>query len=453
MGWLWHRRLGHGGMKELNRLVKHDLVLDLKDVKFDKDKLCSACQAGKQVANPHPNKSIMSTTRPLELLRMYLFGPTTYRSIGGNTYCLVIVDDYSRYTWVLFLHDEHIACDIFKTFVRRTENEFEQKLKKVRSDNGIEFKNTNVEEFCDEKGIKHELLTTYTPEKNGVVERENRTLIEMARSILDEYKFSDSFWVEAINTTCHASNRLYCRRFFNKTSYELLNGRKPNIFYFHVFGCKCYILRKGSWLSKFQNKCDEGFVLGYSSNSKAYRVYSKSKRFVEEAYDVQFDETMGSQDEKENLDDVRGEELSKAMKTMAIGDIMPREEDDDEGPSISIQANPSTSTTNDQNQQEGNSSNNDSPQEDDQMASMTTPTSTQELVDQPKVHHQVAKDHPIDQIMGDISKGVQTRSRVASCCQHYSFVSFHEPKHVDEALDDPDWVIFMQEELNNFTGN
>jgi hypothetical protein len=122
---------------------------------------------------------------------------------------------------------------------------------------------------------------------------------------------------------------------------------------------------------------------------------------------VQFDETMGSQDEKENLDDVRGEELSKEMKTMAIGDIMPREEDDDEDPSISIQANPSTSTTNDQNQQEGNSSNNDSPQEDDQMASMTTPsTSTQELVDQPRVHHQVAKDHPIDQIMGDISKGV-----------------------------------------------
>jgi hypothetical protein len=163
---------------------------------------------------------------------------------------------------------------------------------------------------------------------------------------------------------------------------------------------------------------------------------------------------MGSQDEKENLDDVKGEELSKAMKTMAIRDIMPREEDDDEGPSISIQANPSTSTTNDQNQQDGNSSNSDSPQEDDQMASMTTSsTSTQELIDQLRIHHQVSKDHPIDQIMGDISKGVQTRSRVASFCQHYSFVSFHEPKCVDEAFDDPDWIISMQEELNNFTRN
>jgi hypothetical protein len=213
-------------------------------------------------------------------------------------------------------------------------------------------------------------------------------------------------------------------------------------------------LRKGSRLSKFQSKCDEGFLLGYSSNSKAYRVYNKSKGFVEEAYDVQFDETMSSQDEKENLDDVRGEELSKAMKTMAIWDIMRREEDDDEGPSISIQANPSTSTTNDHNQQEGNSSNDDSPQEDDQMVSMTTPsTSTQEPIDQPRIHHQVAKDHPIDQIMGDISKGIQTRSRIASFCQHYSFVSFHEPKCVDEALVDSDWVISMQEELNNFTRN
>jgi transposase InsO family protein len=145
--------------------------------------------------------------------------------------------------------------------VRRAENEFEQKLKKVRSDNGSEFKNTNVEEFCDEKGSKHELSTTYTPEKNGVVERKNRTLIEMARSMLDEYKVSDSFWAEAINTACHASNRLYCHRFFNKTPYELLNGRKQNISYFQVFVCKCYILRKDSRLSKFQSKCDEGFLL------------------------------------------------------------------------------------------------------------------------------------------------------------------------------------------------
>ena len=103
LGWLWHRRLGHVGMKQLNRLTNHDLVRGLKDVKFEKNKLCSSCQAGKQVANTHPNKSQMSTHRPLELLHMDLFGPTSFVSIGGNSYCLVIVDDYSRFTWVYFL--------------------------------------------------------------------------------------------------------------------------------------------------------------------------------------------------------------------------------------------------------------------------------------------------------------------------------------------------------------
>ena len=114
LGWLWHRRLGHVGMKQLNRLLKHDLVVGLKNVKFDKDKLCSACQAGKQVANTHPTKSVMSTERPLELLHMDLFGLTTYRSIGGNCYCLIVVDDYSRYIYVFFLHDKADTYDIFK---------------------------------------------------------------------------------------------------------------------------------------------------------------------------------------------------------------------------------------------------------------------------------------------------------------------------------------------------
>jgi len=455
LGWLWHRRLGHVGMKQLNRLLKHDLVVGLKNVKFDKDKLCSACQAGKQVANTHPTKSVMSTERPLELLHMDLFGPTTYRSIGGNCYCLVVVDDYSRYTWVFFLHDKADTYDTFKKFFTRAENEFELKVKKVRSDNGSEFRNTRVEEWCDVKGIKHEFSTKYTPEQNGLVERKNRTLIDMARSMLSEYNVSDSFWAEAINTACHASNRLYCHRFHNKTPYELLIGRKPNISYFRVFGCKCYILKKGTRLSKFQSKCDEGFLLGYSSNSKAYRVYNKTHGIVEEAYDVEFDETNGSHNEQENLDDVRSDGLRNAMKNMSIGDVRPREEDEDEdGPSISIRVNPSTSISNDQAQQIVQDSSNDDSQVQDQVGSSSAPSSsTQEPIVPQRIHHVLAKDHPVDQIMGDISKGVQTRSRIASFCEHYSFVSFLEPNRVDEALRDPDWVNAMHEELNNFTRN
>ena len=125
---------------------------------------------------------------------MDLFGPIAYISIGGNKYGLVIVDDYSRFTWVFFLHDKSETQAILKKFVRRAQNEFEVKIKKVRSDNGSEFKNTQVEEFLDEEGIKHEFSAPYSPQQNGVVERKNRTLIESARTMLDEYKVSDQFW-------------------------------------------------------------------------------------------------------------------------------------------------------------------------------------------------------------------------------------------------------------------
>jgi transposase InsO family protein len=114
---------------------------------------------------------------------MDLFGPVAYISIGGNKYGLVIVDDYSRFTWVLFLQDKGQTQEVLKKFLRRTQNKFDVKVKKIRSDNGTKFKNTQVEDFLDE-GIKHEFLTPYTPQQNGVAERKNRTLIEMARTIL-----------------------------------------------------------------------------------------------------------------------------------------------------------------------------------------------------------------------------------------------------------------------------
>ena len=187
-GWLWHRRFGHVGMQNLDKLIKGNHILGVNDVIFDKDRLCSACQAGKQVGGRHPVKNIMTTRRPLELLHMDLFGPNSYKSLGGNSFGLVIVDDFSRFTWVFFLDDKSQVQKIFKNFARKAQNQFEVKIKKVRSDNGMEFKNANVDTFLDEEGISHEFLATYTPQQNGVVERKNRTLIEMARTMLHEYK-------------------------------------------------------------------------------------------------------------------------------------------------------------------------------------------------------------------------------------------------------------------------
>jgi hypothetical protein len=129
-------------MKQLNKLVKHDLVRGLKDITFEKDTLYSAREVRKQVSNTHPKKSTMNTSKAFELLHMDLFGPITYTSIGGNKYDLTIVDDFTRYTWVAFLVYKSDVFETFKTFIKRAQNKFETTIKKVRSDNGSEFKNT-----------------------------------------------------------------------------------------------------------------------------------------------------------------------------------------------------------------------------------------------------------------------------------------------------------------------
>jgi transposase InsO family protein len=242
MGWLWHHRLAHVGMKNLHKLLKAEHILGLANVHFEKDRVCSACQAGKQVGAHHPHKNIMTKDRPLELLHMDLFGPIAYISIGGSKYCLVIVDDYSRFTWVFFLQEKSQTQETLKEFLRRAQNKFGLRIKKIRSNNGTEFKNSQIEGFLEEEGIKHEFSSPYTPQQNGVVERKNRTLLDMARTMLDEYKTPDRFWAEAINTSCYSIYRLYLHRILKKTSYKLLTSKKPNVSYFRVIGSKCFIL-------------------------------------------------------------------------------------------------------------------------------------------------------------------------------------------------------------------
>jgi hypothetical protein len=200
-----------------------------------------------------------------------------------------------------------------------------------------------VEEYLEEEGIKHEFSAPYTPQQNSVVERRNRTLIDMARTMLGEFKTPERFWSEAVNTACHAINRVYLHRLLKKTSYELLTGNKPNVSYFRVFGSKCYILVKKGKNSKFAPKAVEGFLLGYDSNTKAYRVFNKSSGLVEVSSDVVFDETNGSPREQVDLDDVDEEDVpTAAIRTMAIGDVRPQEQKEQDLPSSSTMVHPPT---------------------------------------------------------------------------------------------------------------
>jgi hypothetical protein len=173
------------------------------------------------------------------------------------------------------------------------------------------------------------------------VERKNRTLIDMAKTMLGEYKMLKRFWSEVVNTTCHAINRLYLHRLLKKTTYELLTGTNPMFLIFRVFGSKCYILVKKGRHSKFVPKVIEGFLLGYDSNTKAYKVFNKSSGLVEVTSDVVFDETNGSPREQVDLDDIdENEVLTAVMRTMAIGDVQPQEQQVQDQPSSSTMVQP-----------------------------------------------------------------------------------------------------------------
>jgi hypothetical protein len=202
------------------------------------------------------------------------------------------------------------------------------------------------------------------------VERKNRTPLDMARTMLDEYKTLDRFWVEAINTSCYSINRLYLHRILKKTSYELLTGKKPNVSYFRVFGSKCFILVKSGRKSKFASKAVEDFLLGYDSNTRAYRVFNKSIGLVEVSCDIVFDETNGSQVEKVDLDELDDEEAPcVALRNMSIGDLCPKESEEppqaQDQPTSSMQASPPTQDE-DQAQDDDNEDQEDEPpQEED----------------------------------------------------------------------------------------
>jgi hypothetical protein len=408
-------------------------------------------------------KAYVSTTRPLELIHLDLFGPTTYKSLGGNLYCLVIVDDYSRYTWTFFL--EAKTFDMFKKFATMAEKEFGSSMVKIRSENGSEFRNTRVEEYCDGEGIKHEFSSSYTPQQNGVVERKNKTLITLARAMLHDYGVSQSFWAEAVNTACHASNRVYLHRLLMKTPYVLLIGRKPNISYFRVFGCKCFIFKQRKHLGKFESRVDEGILVGYSSNSKAYRVFNNSTRVIEETCDVEFDESNGSRGDGFCCNDVGKEPLREAMKKMAISDIKPKEDDD----FYSIHEN--SSSDDDDNDDQPRRPTSSPTRQDSPFSSQEPPPISQDTQDQVEETEEVqsqnyptsttfgrrtrtSTNHPIDLVLGDSKGGTRTRRKqYASFCKHHDFVSFVEHTTIDEALREPYWILAMQDDLNNFTRN
>ncbi|GJV40224.1 retrovirus-related pol polyprotein from transposon TNT 1-94 [Tanacetum coccineum] len=208
--WLWHQRRSHLNFGTINQLTSNDLVDGLPKFKYNKDHLYSACEQGKIKKASLPSKLVPTTESKLELIHMDLCGPMRVASINGKKYILVIVDDYSRYTWAQIL--------------------------KIRTDNRTEFKNKKLQMFYAKLGIVHKTSIARTPQQNGVVKHRNHTLVEAARTMLIFSKTLEFLWAEAIATACFNQNRSIVHTRYNKTPYELIRGIKPNVQYFHVFG-------------------------------------------------------------------------------------------------------------------------------------------------------------------------------------------------------------------------
>ncbi|GJT96642.1 uncharacterized mitochondrial protein-like protein [Tanacetum coccineum] len=238
---LWNRRLGHLYIKTMNKLVKENLVRGLPSKFFENDQTCVACQKGKQHRASCKSKTENSISLPLHLLHMDLFGLIFVKSLMKKMYCLVVIDDFSRFTWVFFLAAKDETSGILKSFITGIENLLDHKVKVIRCDNGTEFKNREINQFCEMKDILRQFSVARTPQQNGVAEKRNRTLIEDARTMLADSKLPTTFWAEAVNTACYA---------------------------------------------------DEGFFVGYSLNSKAFRVFNSRTMIVEENLHIRFSENI-----------------------------------------------------------------------------------------------------------------------------------------------------------------
>ncbi|GJU76340.1 putative ribonuclease H-like domain-containing protein [Tanacetum coccineum] len=257
---LWHRRLGHVNFKTINKLVKDNLVKGLPIKRFENDQTCVACLKGKQHKASCKSKIQNSITQPLFMLHMDLFGLTFVSSLMNKKYCLVVTDDYSRFTWVFFLASKDETSGILKSFITQIENLVDKKVKIIICDNGTEFKNRVMSE----------------------------TLIKAARTILADSKLPTTFWAEAVNTACYVQNRILVVKPHNKTPYELFRGRTPSLSFMKPFGCHVTILNTLDHLGKFDGKSDDGFFVGYLLNSKAFRVYNIRTKKVEENLHVRF---------------------------------------------------------------------------------------------------------------------------------------------------------------------
>lgn len=301
---LWHHKFAHLNEASLKQLLNKEMVRGLSFNKADTLQDCKICIQGKQTSTPFSKKSNFKSNTILELIHSDLFGPIEKESLGGSRYCATFTDDKSRYIEVFFLKRKDEVKDAFIRFKSAIEKKTGHQIKTLRTDNGLEYTGPEFDEYLAQQGIRREKSAPFSPQSNGISERVNRTLIEMARCLLIQANLPVTFWSEAAMTACHIRNRSPCRSLETfKTPYEIMFGTKPCVSYFKIFGQKAYILNKNH-KRKFDVRSKEHIFVGYSLYSKAYRFYDPETRKIYVSRNAKFIEefTSPSSDTLKSLD-------------------------------------------------------------------------------------------------------------------------------------------------------
>jgi len=297
----WHRRMGHLNFRNLAECVKQETVRGIKIDELTEDNICETCIRGKMTKGPFTNSS-RGKTELLEVIHSDLCGPMSVNSNGGARYFVTFIDDFSRWCETHFLKSKDQVLNAFKDFKSRAETFTGRKIKYLQSDNGTVYRNKLFDEFLKSNGIGRRLTVTYTPEQNGVAERRNRTLVQTARCLLMQSNLPRAFWAEAVNTANYIRNRCPSSSLDGRTAFELWNGYVPDVSHFKEFGSQVYTLVRSPNKEKFEPRSKKGIFVGYSDESKAYRIWLPEEKKIDIARDVKFleDNKMFNKEEKKS---------------------------------------------------------------------------------------------------------------------------------------------------------
>ena len=288
---LWHQRLGHFNTKGLQRMKNFEAVKGLPPLHFSSH-VCSSCQLGKHARTKMPKSTSHQAFKILELVHSDVCRPFKVNSLGGHRYFVTFIDDYSRKTWVYFLSHKSQVLSKFQHFVQlmRTTTG-KQNIKILRFDNGGEYTSKAFSDYCSLQGICHELVPPYTPERNGVAERRNRSLLDITRCVLLNRNLPAHLWGEAVKAAADLLNMRSTNKHPDKTPNEFFCSKKPSVSHLRIFGSLVFAHIPKPSRSKLEPRSEQCILLSFDESARAYRCYRPSTRKVFLFRDVVIDET------------------------------------------------------------------------------------------------------------------------------------------------------------------